>query len=711
MRKLGEAVKISNVCLSTAVLCLVCMVFSCARDKTDDTERFLKESTAVIAFVNVNVVPMDSERILENQTVIIQDDEIVRIGPAADVQIPKQALRIEGKGKYLMPGLADMHFHNENENDFVLCLANGITTIRNMWGDTKHLAWRQKIGSGELLGPMIITAGPLLDGPPPIWEGSIVVETVEQARKAVIEQKEAGYDFIKIYDRLSLDVFNAIMDEASRQEIPVAGHIPFAVGVPRALDSGMVSNEHLTGYMEMIQFDDFPGKGKDDPVSRLRSWMYLDDQKIPTVLAATQNSPLWECVTLVVYQGLISPSEAYEFLKRPEIKYLAPITRAFWDPMNDPRWEGLNEKDFEQRKKMDLVLKKLTGALYKQGRRILLGTDCQNGMVIPGFSIHRELQNLAEAGLTPYEAIKSGTADAATFLGLDTFGEIALGKRADLILVGGNPLEDVEETKNIYGVMVRGHWLPKDRLQSMLDELAMSFLPPENRFLEVPPLQSEAEIISTGRFEMRFADVPIGEERFIIEKIPDGKKRVKAQAVTDSPYGSFATMNMAFDDSGRCYSLNYSHETSTRKMQMGMVRSGKSLKLLGNLSSEETFDLAETVPEDLNLGASMLSNILPALELAKPLQVGDEIELTGKAIRVMSFWFIASLVDESLNIKRTEDKEISTEERTIPLRVIEIEVASMSFPYKMKIFVDNQGELHEVHLTNQQGLFKYFRID
>ena len=240
-------------------------------------------------------------------------------------------------------------------------------------GGTKHLDWRKKIENGELLGPAIITAGPLLDGPPAIWVGSTVIETVEEARKAVMEQKEAGYDFIKIYDQLSLEVFNAIMDEARKQEIPVAGHIPFAVGVQRALSSGMVSNEHLTGYMEMIQLDDFPGKGKDDPVSRLRSWMYLDEQKIPAVLAATHDSSLWECVTLVVYQGLASPAESYEFLKRPELKYLDPITRAFWDPVSDSRWEELNEEDFEQREKMDMILKKLTSALHKQGGHILLG--------------------------------------------------------------------------------------------------------------------------------------------------------------------------------------------------------------------------------------------------------------------------------------------------------------------------------------------------
>lgn len=671
----------------------------------------LGSAAAVAAFVNVNVIPMDSERIFENQTVIVQDDLIVQMGPASDVQIPKQALKIEGKGKYLMPGLADMHFHNENENDFVLCLANGITTIRNMWGDTKHLEWRRRIENGELLGPALITAGPLLDGPPPIWEGSVVIETVVQAKQAVIEQTKAGYDFIKIYDKLSLEVFDAIMEEAGKQDIPVAGHIPFAVGVQRALDSGLASNEHLTGYMDMIQADDFPGKGKDDPVSRLRSWMYLDERKIPQVLALTQNSSLWDCVTLVVYQGLMSPSEAYEFLKRPELKYLGPLTGAFWDPKNDPRWEELNEEDFAHRQEMDKILKKLTGALHREGGHILLGTDCQNGMTIPGFSIHRELQNLVEAGLTPYEAIKAGTADAAAFLEVDTFGTIAPGKRADIILVEGNPLEDVSNVKHIDGVMVRGIWLPQEKLQHMLDDLAASFIPPENRFAEVPPLSPKEDVILSARFEMHYADVPMGEERFVVEKLPDRKKRIQAQAITDAPYGSFAAMDMIIDDSGGCLSLGYSHETSTGKKWIEMVRSGENLRISGDLGTEEPLDMEESVPEVFYLGASLLSNILPVLEIAKPLRIGENIEFKGKAIRVLPFWFISFIVDETINLKRTENTEMRTAQGNIPVSVFEMEVSSKSFPHKAKIFMNDDGELHEVHLSNQQAVFKFVRKD
>jgi imidazolonepropionase-like amidohydrolase len=671
----------------------------------------IPQTESVTAFVGVDLIAMEGDTILENQTVLVKGARIHKLGPEGEISIPRQAVRIDGKGRYLMPGLVDMHFHNERENDFVLCLANGITTIRNMWGDSKHLEWRRRIESGELLGPTIITAGPLLDGSPPIWEGSAVIETVEQARKAVSAQKRAGYDFIKIYDNLSLEVFDAIMDEAKKQGIPVAGHVPFDVDMRHAWSSGLASNEHLTGYMDLIQADVFPGKGKKDPVSRLRQWMYLDEHKIPEVLAHYRDSAFWNCVTLVVYQGLISPDESREYFKRPEMKYLDPFTKAFWDPANDPRWDELNEDDFEQRRRMDGVLKKLTGALHNETGRILLGTDCQNGMVLPGFSIHRELQNLVDAGLTPYEAIKAGTSAAAECLGVDTFGTLTPGKRADLVLLDDNPLEDVSNARKIVGVMVRGRWLVRDELQRMLEDVASSFIPPENRFAEVPPLSVDETVLFSGRFEMRYAGIPMGEERLSIERLSKGRKRIQAQAVTDYPYSSIATLNMAVDDAGECISLQYSHRAATGARQIEMVQSEGKLKISGRVSSEEQIDLEEETSGNLYLGASMLSNLVPAVDMARALHVGEKLQLRGKAIRVLPFWFVSSIADETIIIRRKRGDPESTSQAVGPTTIYEMEVTSNSFPHKSLIFLDSNGDLLELHVLNQQGTIKFIRVE
>lgn len=210
------------------------------------------------AFINVNLVPMASETILEGMTVIVKDNLIDKIGKTSKVKIPKGAVEIDGTGKYLMPGLADMHVHTWSENDLLLYVANGITTVRDMWGSPQHLKWKDMIAKGELMGPSLITAGPLLDGPDPNWEGSIVIETPEQAAKEIAAQKEAGYDFIKIYNKLSKEAFDAIIHSAKEHDIPVAGHVPYDVELEHFMESGVASNEHLTGYREMLLSDDAP---------------------------------------------------------------------------------------------------------------------------------------------------------------------------------------------------------------------------------------------------------------------------------------------------------------------------------------------------------------------------------------------------------------------------------------------------------------------
>lgn len=414
--------------------CVLCLVFMTRGHSSgsDMGHNLWTGSSSVIAFVDVNVVPMDSERVLERQTVLVQDGIIAKIGLLSEVSVPDGTTIIEGKGRYLMPGLADMHVHNWSENDFVLFLANGISTIRNMWGSPMHLQWREKIAKGELLGPTIFTAGPLLDGSPPIWEGSAVLETAEQARKTVVEQKEEGYDFIKVYNRLQPEIFDAITDEAKKQGIPVAGHVPDAVGLEHVLRSGMKANEHLTGYRELLQSDDSPYKNKKDYSSRIRRWNYLDKTKIPAAIAATVDSRMWNCVTLVVYQGFVSSAEAEKLYQMPEMKYVDPMIKESWDPAKDFRSKDLTEDDFKTLRKADGIRLKLTAALHKAGAGILLGTDTPNPFTIPGFSIHQELENLVAAGLTPYEAIKAGTTDAAEFLDVDDFGVIASGKELTL---------------------------------------------------------------------------------------------------------------------------------------------------------------------------------------------------------------------------------------------------------------------------------------
>jgi len=444
-----------------------------------------------IAFVNVNVVPMDSERIFTGQTVIVQGDRIIAVGPADTADIPEDAQRIDGSGKYLMPGLVDMHVHQHNETHLTLFVANGVTAIRNMWGKEYHLKLREEIKEGKHIAPTLFTAGPIIDGNPPSWRSSVVVETPEQARQVVADSKAAGYDLIKAYNGLSVENYDALVEAATKHGMPVAGH-PRVVGIEHALAACQYGVEHLAGYEKYLEGEDSPFFGQsdwncglDDAIWQIGvAWQYMDERKIPSIARATREAGTWNCVTLVVwnYGPLMTREQGKQELKRPYMKYVPMGRKQSWlanmiggerlrEWLRECRGLGISLAEC-----LDAPFrngKKLTKALHDAGARIVLGTDARASFVVHGFSVHQELQNFVDAGLTPYEAIKAGTRDAAECLGkLDEFGTITVGLRADLLLVDGNPLADVGNADKRVGVMLRGRWLPQAELQSMLDAVA-----------------------------------------------------------------------------------------------------------------------------------------------------------------------------------------------------------------------------------------------
>jgi len=424
-----------------------------------------------VAFVNVTVVPMDNHRLMQGQAVIVRKGRIDEVGPIDTTRIPENALHIDGRGKYLMPGLVDMHAHVMEEDQLILFIANGVTTVRNMAGSTEHLAWREKISQGDLVGPTIHTAGPIIDGDPPEWPESTIVATPEQARKVVAAQRKAGYDFLKVYSNLTKEAYDALTEAAKSHDIPVAGHVPKDVGLAHALAARQRCIEHLDGYEVALVSDDGPSIERKD-FSHLFFWLHLDASKIPGLVRKTREAGTWNCPTLVVLQKWVPPDEANALLQRDEFRYLSPTELDFHRPGGN-YLKGFTPEMYEAAAAGDSPRKKLTKALHDGGARILLGTDCPNPLLVPGFSIHEELQNFVDAGLTPYEAIKAGTHDAAEFFdALDQFGTVTAGRRADLILLEANPLDDVKNIAKRVGVMVRGKWYPQVDLQARLDALA-----------------------------------------------------------------------------------------------------------------------------------------------------------------------------------------------------------------------------------------------
>jgi imidazolonepropionase-like amidohydrolase len=443
-------------------------------------------SGGVTAFVGVTVVPMSGPTALLDQTVLVSGDRITDLGPAAAVKLPDGATRIDGQGRWLMPGLADMHVHTWSTDDFPLFLANGVTTVRNMFGSPKQLEWRRQIAAGKLTGPTIITAGPIIDGDPPTWPGSTVLTDPADAEKIVLEQQEAGYDFLKCYSGLKPDCYEALAAAAKKHGLRFMGHVPGAAGLPRAIAAGQSSVEHLDGWPEATQAADSPTPEPKSFFDALPAWEHVDDARIAEVAKQCIEHDVWNCPTLLVLEKWVRGDDAQALLERPEMRYVSPMLRSFWSPersylgrMPDALLEAVKAGDADR--------KRCVGILHKSGARLLAGTDMGNPFVVAGFGLHEELANLVAAGLSPYEALRASTSGAAEFMqAAEEWGTVEVGRRADLLLLEANPLDDVRNAARRVGVMVRGRWFEEAALSSQLEELAARFAPAAESPAKVP---------------------------------------------------------------------------------------------------------------------------------------------------------------------------------------------------------------------------------
>ena len=691
------------------ILLIAVFIFLLSGCGKEGADKAGSDPSAATAFVNVSVIPMDSEQVLEDYTVLVRDGLIESVQPSGKVKVPKGTRIIDGSGKYLIPGLADMHVHVWSEGDFVLFLANGVTTVRNMWGSPQHLQWKKRIAAGELLAPSIITAGPLMDGPPPIWEGSYLIETPEEARKAVSEQKEAGYDFIKVYNQLSLEAYDAIIEAAREQGMLVAGHVPYAVGPVHVIKSRQDSIEHLEGYRELLEADDSLVRGDFSQANKLRRWYYIDRAKIPAAVEATREAGTWNCVTIVVYQLLSTPEEAMERMKWPEMKYVDPLTKASWDPTQDFRLNDLTAEDFENVTKAIGILTELTGELHKGGARILLGTDTPNPFVIPGFSIHTELQHLVAAGLTPYEAIRAGTHDAAEFAGqLDTWGIIAPGRRADLLLLEDDPLDDVANAAKRAGVMLRGQWLTEDDLHQMLEDLAASYTAAKDRFADMPLMPSEGDPLFSGSYEMSFGQAIFGEERISIQRTPDGENVVFSQSVTDAPYDEKAFMRLVYDDSGQCHFLKYEKETTSGTSSYEMMYTDDNLWVTGTLLTGAAVDAEEEMAPDMVMSGPMMGALIPATLKFRGLVNGEKREVRSKTLIDMPSFNIS---DDTLTVTRKDDEEYEIAGKKVSVQVYSVDIVTETGGQKLILRLDNDGQLVTMDISMQMGTMSFKRVD
>lgn len=421
-------------------------------------------------FRNISVIPMDQERVLEKQDVLVSEGKILAIGETGNVPYNDDATLIDGTGKFLLPGLAEMHAHVPPIDDIEpmtevlsLFLANGVTTIRGMLGHPRHLELREKINSGEILGPHFYTTGPSFNGN--------TVKTAEEGAQKVRDQKAAGYDYLKLHPGLTPETFGAIASTANEVGIPFVGHVSFDVGIQRAIDAGYSSIDHMDGFVEALVPNIEKIGEEGNGLFGIYSSPMADTTRIPQIIQGLKEHNIWMVPTQALAERWMSPIEGSVFLNAPEMKYMKQETLDNW---GNAKMSLLSDKRFDSQKVENYIelRRKLIRDCQEAGVGILLGSDAPQIFNVPGFSIHHELKYLVDAGLTPYEALQTGTSNVAKYLGKDKAGVIQAGAVSDLVVLNANPLEDISNTTSIESVMIGEQYLPKDSLASMLSKLA-----------------------------------------------------------------------------------------------------------------------------------------------------------------------------------------------------------------------------------------------
>ena len=425
-----------------------------------------------LAFVNVNVVPMDGERVLEGQTVVIDEGRIRSIDNAAHVEPAEGVEIVEADGHYLMPGLTEMHGHLPNprtsdediKNLLFLYVANGVTTVRGMQGDPSQFGLRSSIERGLLLGPHLYLASVSMSGRS--------VTTPEEAARLARGYQVEGYDLIKTHEGLAPEVYEALAASATEAGIPFGGHVPDAVGLLGALAAGQVSVDHLDNYVEALVPEETRAGDGGGLLAAGALVDRVDEGRIAELVRATVDAGTWVVPTMVLWETAFFGDRPSADIRneRPEVRYMPPETVERWSEAVDTRLEG---SDPEANRRVAALRRRILAALQEGGARIALGTDSPQIFSVPGFAMHHEMALYADVGMTPYEVLEIGTRRPAEYFGAsDVFGTVAVDRRADLILLAANPLDDIANLRRRAGVVVGGRWLAEAEIQSRLTEIS-----------------------------------------------------------------------------------------------------------------------------------------------------------------------------------------------------------------------------------------------
>ncbi|WP_297766210.1 amidohydrolase family protein [uncultured Muriicola sp.] len=430
-----------------------------------------KKSSAIL-ISDVSILDVSTGEIMEHKSIEIDSGKIRRITGILKDTTGFQTV-IDGKGKYVMPGLAEMHAHipappisqEQLEETLFLYLSNGITTIRGMLGHPSHLELKKLVAKGKVLGPRVFTSSPSLNGN--------TVRTVEEAEAKVTEYQKDGYDFLKIHPGILRPVFDQIVTTAKEVNIPFAGHVPVDVGIRHALKSGYASIDHVDGYLEGLVPETAGVNPRENGFFGYDFTKLADTSLIPSLVSLSKENKVWIVPTQSLFERWFAPVSADQLLNEPEMIYMPVTTLTNWKIRKEQTMGKGTNFSKAQWERFNAIRLQLIKALQDNGHGILLGSDAPQLFNVPGFSIHHEIVGMINAGLTPFQIIQSGTLNPAIYFEQqEVFGQIKEGMVADLLLLRENPMEDIKALKKLDGVMLGGKWIDRKSIDKKLKVIA-----------------------------------------------------------------------------------------------------------------------------------------------------------------------------------------------------------------------------------------------
>jgi hypothetical protein len=482
---------------------------------------------------------MDTEHLLADQTLVIEDGRIVAMGPSSSIEPEHFYVVVDGTGKYLLPGLADMHVHYWSPGDAALFLAHGVTVVRNMAGRPFHLLFQRNIQQCKLPGPFMVTTSPLLESEKPVHPTWKVVADPNEAAAVVHAWTERGYQQIKVYNLVRPEVLHALGRTTSAIGVRMTGHCPDAMTFEEAIIAGMTCFEHLTGIWRGHLKDGLmqrPNQRNLDLEVLQMTINHLDLDAIRRLAHSMAREQIWNCPTLVAFQWMHETQQYGQAdpLIQPLLKYISPLALRLWKRLDPSTYKGAAYPQWiDALHARNQLFSQIVALFHQEGAPLLLGTDTSVRFVIPGFSVHQELANFVDAGLRPFEALRCATSEAARFLEQeDEWGTVTVGKQANLLLLNKNPFADIRSVNDVNAVVINGFFLSRTDLDALLvhqESVAMLQPPHSLPHIAFGIAHDEGTVVSRGTWIERTGGDETGHLTYRHRKFADGSWLIEEQ--------------------------------------------------------------------------------------------------------------------------------------------------------------------------------------